>query len=360
MLIFNRRLYLDQLLNQAYEKEVLNSPDNNYLDSLTRSNLDAFEHPLSRAGTDNGRNILPAQPYNLKTMPTNKAVLALKTDAKLGEGAFWNYKTQEFYWVDIQGKQLHIYNPNTTINRSFSTPSQIGTVVPGAEHEAIIALEDGVYQMNTQTGAISLFAAIEEDIPENRFNDGKCDPAGRLWVGSMGLQEKQPVGKLYMIDSDGRVTPQLTNITVSNGIVWSADQATMYYIDTPTKQIRAFDYEVSTGAISNERIAVEVSTSLGFPDGMAIDIEGMLWVAMWKGSVVARFNPHTGALISKIEVPALNVTACAFGGEKLDTLYITTARVAMTTEERIQFPDAGSIFMALPGVPGVESTFFGG
>ena len=294
-----------------------------------------------------------------KDVKPAKATLALKTDALLGEGAFWNHATQTFFWVDIQGKALHIYDPATQTNRTLPTPSRIGTVVPARGNQAIIALEDGAYLIDTQTGDLEPFAAIEADQPDNRFNDGKCDPAGRLWVGSMSTVGKKSSGSLYMVDKQGGVTRQLDSVTTSNGIVWTADQKTMYYIDTPTRKIRAFDFDMATGDISGERVAVEVADSLGSPDGMAIDREGMLWVGMWKGQAVARFNPQTGEFISKIEVPALNVTACAFGGENLDTLYITTASVGMSEEQRLNFPDAGSVFKAVPGVIGVKSPFFG-
>ena len=133
----------------------------------------------------------------------------------------------------------------------------------------------------------------------------------------------------------------------------------MYYIDTPTGFIRAYDYDLTTGNISNERVAVEVPTSLGYPDGMTIDENDMLWVGLWNGNAVANFNPQTGKLIRKIEVPAHNVTACAFGGPNLDVLYITTASVDMSTEEMTKYPNAGSVFMAMPGVKGVNSFSFG-
>jgi len=293
-----------------------------------------------------------------KTAPS-KATLEHKIKTKLGEGAIWNHQTQEFFWVDIEGRLLHIYNPKTKKNRSFPTPSRIGTVVPSGKETAIIALEDGMYSINTITGDIELFTKVESDQPENRFNDGKCDPAGRLWVGSMHLEQITGRANLYRIDPDGTATKMLDSITISNGIVWTKDQKTMYYIDTPTGHIQGYDYEVNTGTISNERIAVEVPTALGYPDGMTIDENDMLWVGLWNGNAVANFNPLTGKLIRKIEVPAHNVTACAFGGENLDLLYITTASVDMTAEEMTEFPDAGSVFVAKPGVKGLEAWFFG-
>ena len=286
-------------------------------------------------------------------------IVEYKTESLLGEGAFWNYKTKELYWVDIEGKQLHIYNPKTKQNKSFATPSRIGTVVPHNETEVIIALEDGIYKMDITTGAINILSDVEHDVKENRFNDGKCDPSGNLWVGSMHFSQSAPKANLYKIDTQGNSEKMLDNITISNGIVWTSDAKTMYYIDTPTGNIRAFDFDSTTNTITNEKIAVTVPTSLGFPDGMAIDEENMLWVGLWNGNAVARFNPSTGALMSKIEVPAHNVTSCAFGGDNLDVLYITTASIDMTEEEKKQYPLAGSIFKVNPGVKGVKSAFFG-
>jgi sugar lactone lactonase YvrE len=291
--------------------------------------------------------------------PLNKAILEYEIKSKLGEGAFWNHRTHEFYWVDIEGKSLHIYNPKTKTNKSFPTPSRIGTVVPKNSSEAIIALADGVYIMNTESGNISLLSDIENDKTQNRFNDGKCDPSGRLWVGSMAFNQEKYSGSLYMIDESGKTELKIDSVTISNGIVWTSNHKTMYYIDTPTAKIRAFDFDNNTGSISNERVVIEVNESLGFPDGMAIDEENMLWVAMWNGNAVVRFDPNTGEIISKIEVPAHNVTSCAFGGKLLDTLYITTASIDMTPEEHEKYPLAGSLFKVVPGVKGVKSSFFG-
>lgn len=293
------------------------------------------------------------------TMPITQATLEYKVRAQLGEGAFWNHQSQTFYWVDIEGKSLNIYHPQTGQNRSLPTPSRIGTVVPADDSTAVVALEDGIYLMHTESGELEVLAPIEADQPQNRFNDGKCDPAGRLWVGSMPYAQDHPGAKVYMVRGDGSYETKIAAVTISNGIVWTADQKTMYYIDTPTGQIRAYDFELSTGALSRERVAVEVPESLGYPDGMAIDAEDKLWVGLWNGGAVARFDPQTGQLIGKVEVPgALNVTACAFGGPALDTLYITTAAIGMDSAQTATYTDAGALFKAVPGVKGVKSPFF--
>jgi len=284
--------------------------------------------------------------------------LEYRIKAKLGEGAFWNYQTQEFYWVDILGKELHIYNPATKEDRSLPTPSRIGTVVPQSDSTAVVALDDGVYIMNTNTGKITVLSEVEKEMTVNRFNDGKCDPNGNLWVGSMHLEESEALGSVYKITSTGETTKMIDSVTISNGIVWTKDASTMYYIDTPSAEIKAFDYDKNTATISNQRTAVKVPVEMGFPDGMAIDEEDMLWVGLWNGNGVVRFDPNTGRLLSRIDVAAHNVTACAFGGPNLDLLYITTASVDMTKEESAKYPLAGSIFVADPGVRGVKSDFF--
>jgi sugar lactone lactonase YvrE len=286
------------------------------------------------------------------------AQLEYEIHSLLGEGAFWNYKSQELYWIDIDGKKIHIYDPDIKTNRSFPTPTRIGTVVPQTDTTAVIALEDGIYIINTENGNIEVLSDIEKEMTINRFNDGKCDPNGNLWVGSMHLEQAVPMGSVYKISATGETIKMIDSVTISNGIVWTKDATTMYYIDTPTQNIQAFDFDVVTSTLSNERTAVRVSEALGFPDGMAIDEEDMLWVGLWNGNAVGRFDPKSGELISRIEVPAHNVTSCAFGGENLDILYITTASVDMTEEEKVNYPLAGSLFVVDPGVKGVCSEFF--
>lgn len=183
--------------------------------------------------------------------------------------------------------------------------------------------------------------------------------SGILLFISMHLEQTKPHASLYKVNPEGLATKMIDSVTISNGIVWTSDAKTMYYIDTPTSKIMGYDFDFNTGTISNERVAVEVSLEDGYPDGMTIDSENMLWVGLWNGNAVARYNPITGELISKIEVPAHNVTACAFGGENMDILYITTASVDMTPEEQKLWPLSGSVFKAVPGVKGVNASFFG-
>lgn len=289
---------------------------------------------------------------------SNNAVLEYKVEAQLGEGAFWNYKTQELYWIDIEGKKLNVYNPKSKTNKVINTTSRIGTVVPIDENHVLSALEDGVYVTNTTTRISKLLTDMSTVLKDARLNDGKCDPAGRFWVGSMHFKQEKGKAKLFTIDELGKLNVKIDSVTISNGIVWTTDKKTMYYIDTPTSQIKSYDFDNETGVISNPKVAVQIPLSLGFPDGMAIDAEDMVWVGMWNGNAVIRFNPKTGEVLQKIDVPAHNITSCAFGSQNLDVLYITSARVDMTPEELIKYPLSGSVFKVIPGVKGVKSSFY--
>lgn len=295
---------------------------------------------------------------NNETMPKSEVSLAFEIKAQLGEGALWNHKNNTLYWIDIEGKILHVFDPKSTTNEEYVMPSRIGTVVARKNNEALVALENGVFNYNFNTRQTTPFVLMEKELEGKRLNDGKCDPSGRLWVGSMHFDQLKGQADLYSIDSIGTLSTKIENVTISNGIVWTADSKTMYYIDTPSSQIKAYDFDSKTGVISNERVAVNVPESLGYPDGMAIDSDDMVWVGMWNGDAVVKFDPKTGDVLQKIEVPAHNITSCAFGGKDLDTLYITTARLDMTPAELEKYPLAGSLFKVVPGVKGVKSPLF--
>lgn len=275
--------------------------------------------------------------------------------ATLGEGSIWHPQENILYWIDIDNGMLYTYNPVTQKENSYTLGQKVGTVVPIDTGGVLVALKDGVYAYNMQTKALKLLASPEKDLPDNRFNDGKCDPAGRFWVGSLGPNKS---ASLYKIESTGACTKMLDSVSTSNGIVWTADRKTMYYIDTNTGGVRAFEYDDKTGTISNPRFVIRFGKGIGYPDGMSIDSEGKLWIAHWGGSCVGRWDPSSGKLLSKIEVPAPNVTSCAFGGKNLDVLYITTARTGLSDDQLRKFPGSGNVFMALPGVKGVKAPVF--
>ena len=292
------------------------------------------------------------------TQKSDNVELVIDSKSELGEGAVWNPKTGELLWINITGKILNFYKPETRNNKEMFTGQMIGTVVPTESGVVLVALQNGIYQLNTETGTKKLIIDPEENLPNNRFNDGKCDPAGRFWAGTMSINDEKNAGALYRLDSDSSIHKMVENVSISNGIVWSLDNAKMYYIDTPTQKVLAYDYNNETGEIDNPKIAIEIPEEMGFPDGMTIDAEGNVWVALWGGSAVSCWNPETGELLRTIEIPAKNITSCAFGDNDLGTLYITTARVATSDEELEKFPYAGGVFKTRPGVKGVEAYFF--
>jgi sugar lactone lactonase YvrE len=294
------------------------------------------------------------------TEKKDEVELVLDSKSALGEGAIWNYKTGELIWVNITDKILNFYDPKLKYNKEMLTGQMIGTVVPAESGKMMVALENGFYEFDPETGSKKRIANPEEGIDGNRFNDGKCDPAGRFWAGTMSMEGKPHAGALYRLDPDSSVHKMIENVSISNGIVWSLDATKMYYIDTPTQKVMSWDYNQETGEISNPKTAIEIPEEMGSPDGMTIDAEGNVWIALWGGSAVGCWNPETGELLRKIEVPAKNVTSCAFGDEDLGTLYITTARQGTSEEELEKFPHAGGLFKTRPGVKGVEAFFFKG
>ena len=287
--------------------------------------------------------------------------LRVDSHSVIGEGPIWDGQKQVLYWVDIMGHKLHIYDPVRDENATLDVGQPVGTVVPRASGGVMLALEHGFAAFDPDTQALTMIHDPEADLPGNRFNDGKCDPAGRFWAGTMAFEDQAGQGSLYCLDAHLSVRKMLGQISISNGIVWSLDHATMYFIDSLAYDVKAFDYDIHTGDIRNGRIAIQIPTGIGLADGMAIDSEGMLWIAQFGGSRVCRWNPATGEMLHTISLPVSKVTACAFGDNNLDTLYITSAAPAdMTAEERSREPHAGGLFAIQPGWRGVPAFPFKG
>ncbi len=288
-------------------------------------------------------------------MKQYEAELVLDVQAKLGEGPSWDERTQELLWVDIEGFKLHRYNPATGEDAVIDVGEHIGAVVPYTADEVIAALFSGFYRIHLQTGEKIAIHDPEEGRPGNRFNDGKCDPYGRFIAGTMSLSDEKKAGALYSMDTSGNVRLLLSEVSTSNGLAWSADRRLFYYIDTPTLTIRAFDYDIEDGSIENARVIAEVDDADGFPDGMTIDEEGMLWVARWGGRRVSRIDPVTGEVVAEVQVAADNVTSCVFGGADLDELYITTARGEHEPNDGTL---DGGLFRVRPGVKGTRTVAY--
>ncbi len=287
--------------------------------------------------------------------------LVVDARATLGEGALWDERAQRLYWVDILGLKLHVYDPATGENKTYHVGKRVSTVVLSESGKVLVTIEDGFAWFDLATSKLDIIVDPEADKPENRFNDGKCDPAGRFWAGTMHASATVPEkGSLYRLDPDFSVHTMLTGVSISNGIVWTADHKTMYFNDTTPGTVTAFDFDNATGEISRPRVVIQVPESMGAPDGMAIDSEGMLWIAHFFGGAVYRWNPHTGSVIDTVSLPASNPTACAFGGENLDELYITTARESVSEEQLTREPHAGGLFHVKTGVTGTVTHRFKG
>jgi sugar lactone lactonase YvrE len=294
------------------------------------------------------------QPYS-----TSKAALVYPAGNTLGEGPVWHAERQSFFWVDIEGRRLQEIVWPAGVVQSWMVPQRIGTMVPYKTDQVVVALEDGLAVLHLDTGKLQWLLEIEKEQKDNRPNDGKCDRNGRLWLGTMHLQANQPTGSLYCIEAGGTVTQKLATLTISNGMAWSADNKHFYFIDSPQQRVDEYAFDAPTGDITFSRTAVTIPSEMGLPDGMTIDSEGMLWVAQWDGFCVCRWNPATGALLHKVEVPVPQVTSCTFGGKDLDILLITTARDGMSEEALARYPESGHLFMAQTRAPGFAPDNFG-
>jgi sugar lactone lactonase YvrE len=286
-----------------------------------------------------------------------EATLLTDVRALLGEGPVWDARVGRVVWVDIDGKTLHMTEPGSGLTQSFSMPERIGIAVPRDSGGFVAALEDGFWWIDAE-GDVDQLVAVDTRGGKLRFNDGACDPAGRFWAGTMAYTNAPGAGSLYRLDTNLHLTRVLDDVTISNGIGWSPDGATMFYVDTPTGRIDAFDFDIATGEPSNRRPFVEIEGP-GRPDGLCVDVEGAVWVALWPGWSVRRYLAD-GTLDAVIPVPVAKVSSCVFGGFGLDHLYITTAQVDLTDEEHDAQPLAGSLFTTNPGVRGVPRASFGG
>jgi len=292
---------------------------------------------------------------------TLTAELFVDSKSILGEGPIWDNQKQVLFWVNIQANEVLITDPAGGETRTIDVGQMVGTVVPHTENSVMLALQEGFAQLDLDSEALTFIHDPEADIDTNRFNDGKCDPAGRFWAGTMGFSGPSGAhGSLYRMDSDYSVHKILEDVTTSNGIVWSHDKTTMYYIDTPLGRVDAFDYDDASGDICNRRTAITIPDGQGFPDGMTIDADGNLWVAHWGGHRISCWDPVRAELVETIRVPAPQVTACAFGGPNLDQLYITTARNGLDDATLAEYPHAGSLFVVTPGARGVPAFAFNG
>lgn len=281
-----------------------------------------------------------------------------RAGAVLGEGPAWDEERQSLWWVDIERCAVHQFLPAAAEDYAWLLPHRVSFVIPTERGDFVVGTQRGIGRFDMRFGAFTPVVDPESDWPCNRFNDAKCDAAGRLWAGTMEVSEMPDLGSLYCIDAAWNVTRHLERVSISNGLAWSLDGGTMYFIDSPTQCVDAFDFDAENGALSNRRTVLEITDA--FPDGMCLDARGNLWVALWGGWGVLCLDPRTGRKIAKVEVPVRDVTSCCFGGKDFADLYITTASRDLDAAGRTEQPLAGGIFRAQPGVRGLATRQFAG
>ncbi len=294
---------------------------------------------------------------NNQFMKMDEAKLVYNAKAELGEGPVWDPGRKCLWWVDIENCRLHQLDVFSGSNVVFNVAKKIGAAVLTDQGGILVALEDGIAHYDLDNRSLSYINQLEYDILGNRMNDGKCDPAGRFWIGSMAKAAVPGAGNLYMVTADS-VETKVRATTISNGLCWSRDRSTMYYIDSPTQQIVAYDYDEATGSIEMKRTAITIPETLGSPDGMTIDEHDHIWVALWGAAAVHRYDPLTGSCLQKVKVPAPHVTSCTFGGEQHSTLYITSARQGLDQDQLEAYPQSGGVFAFETGVKGGETFLF--
>jgi sugar lactone lactonase YvrE len=292
---------------------------------------------------------------------TASAELLVDCRCTVGEGPSWDERDGTLVWGDIVTGDVFQLSLSSGELARMRLGQQVSAVLPRARGGFLLTLQDGVFAVERieQGAPLTLVAPIELDQPRSRLNDAKCDPAGRMWGGTTSRDRVPGAGSLYRLDSDLTLTQVLTGATVSNGLGWSPDGTRMYYVDSTPRTLDVLDYDLATGDASNRRRLVDIPADVGSPDGLAIDVEGCIWLAVWGSGAVHRYAPD-GTLEEVLALPTRNVASCCFGGDDLGELFVTSAAAEMNAQELAADPNAGGVFRLRPGVRGLPTTAFAG
>lgn len=292
----------------------------------------------------------------MTTIPPPELVLDAR--AELGEGPVWDATTQRLLWVNILAGEVHSFDPASRTDECIRVGSTVSAVAPRVRGGVIVARGLGFATIDPADRHLHPIADVSID-STLRMNDGKCDPWGRMWAGTMAFDEAPGRGALYCLEPNGTPRQVVADVTVSNGLGWSPDGTQMYYIDSPRRTIDVFDFDGRTGLIGNRRVLVSIPPGMGIPDGLAVDEEGFLWVALYGGASICRYGPD-GQLAETVPFPTRVVTSCGFGGEALDQLYVTTATYGLSDVELRSSVGSGGVFRVRPGVIGLPIAAFAG
>lgn len=275
----------------------------------------------------------------------------------LGECPLWDERGRLLWWVDSRWPAVKQLDPSSGAVMMLVLPEVVGSIAFREQGGLLAATKSGIHFLDAASGALEARANPEAALPENRFNDGRCDRAGRFWAGTMSDVKRDPVGSLYRFDADMACTRLRNAVVIPNSLAFSPDGGRMYFADTMRHILWAYDYDPASGAATNERVFADAGA--GRPDGSCVDAEGCLWNAEYGGWRLVRYTP-AGKVDRVVEVPVANPTCCCFGGEDLGTLYVTTARQRLSPEELARQPLAGSLLALRPGVKGLPEGRFAG
>ena len=283
----------------------------------------------------------------------------LDAQAGLAEGPHWWAEKGVFLWVDIEASRVGLFDPIARSNRFLDLPSHVGAVVPTTSGDLVAATAQGFVRLDPDSGVVTVLHDPEPGRSEHHFNDGKCDPWGRFWAGTMAYDFSSGAGSLWRLKNDFSCSLQWQELTISNGLAWSLDRRFLYLIDSPTLTVMAFPLTSTGGLADHPTTCITIPAEWdALPDGMCIDAEGKLWIALFGGGAVTRWDPQDGRLMQTVELPCCQVTSCCFGGPDLDQLLITTARRGLDAQALGDQPLAGGLFQLSPGIKGCRSEMF--
>lgn len=290
---------------------------------------------------------------------TSDVTLAVPVRAFIGEGPLWLPNEERLLFVDILAPSVIVADPTTGNFVSYPMPEVIGSIVPRQRGGFVAAMQSGFKEVDLLTGAVVDLASPESDRQGMRFNDGKCDAKGRFWAGTLAVNPQPGRGSLYRLGVDGDCECMDDGFHVSNGLGWSPEGRTFYFTDSGAKQIYAYDFDMERGSIANRRIFVQLPDGVGSPDGLTVDADGYVWSAHWDGWRVTRYDPE-GAVDRVVHLPVPRPTSCAFGGPERSTLYVTSARIRLSTQQLVEAPMSGGVFAFQTDTRGLPENLYSG
>ncbi|XP_026217561.1 regucalcin isoform X3 [Anabas testudineus] len=302
----------------------------------------------------------------MEMMSSLKVEPVVKFSALIGEGPIWEESEQMLLFVDIAGQKIHRWSPTTNQIESVETGDTVGFAVPRRKGGYVAGVGLSIVNVDWSTRTMTSLLKVDQDKPNNRLNDGKVDPVGRLLAGTMGKEQRpaevdKQQGSLFSVNSDLNVTKHLSQVDISNGLDWSLDMKTFFYIDSLSLTVDAFDYDITTGQLGNRRVVYHMREKEGLPDGLTVDADGRLWVACYNGGRVINIDPGTGVCLQTVYLPVMKTTSCCFGGLDYSDLYVTSASLGLGQSEIRHQPLAGHTFRVRGlGVKGRPSNSFSG